>query len=334
MRLVTGIMVLLAAISGGIAFATPPAFPEMTAEEKKLDALVTQLCEKDDAGGLLLALQAAENMHGFHKGKIGTKAIRKLGQLKHAEAVAPLRRWAKKGNIEALTALAQIGGEEAVDGLIHAARFGQGKIVRRRAIALLGAADDPRVVAVLLGILSDTDEPQDLRLTALRSLTKRKIDQPRARKILALAANPDDPLASAVLREMGRQKDPAVLSPLIETLSAYLDRIDKPQVIATGNEEKTTKEKAAKEKAAELFEVGLSALEKVARAVSKGTEHSVILRSEVSVSKGKVERFRYKRAEVRGNQAERKRVLTLWEDWWKENKPSVLAPAPEADTAK
>ena len=327
-RLLTVVTGLCVAMGMGIAWGTPPKLPEMTPEERELDALVTHLCEREDGKGLMQAIEAAENMRSIHGSASANRAIKKLGEMEYAEAVGLLCKLAAKDKISAVQALARIGGEEAVGGIIQAARFGGRRIVRERAAGLLGGVDDPRAAEALFAILADAEEPGDLREIALRSLTAGPIDEARARKLLAATAAPDDPLAGTVLSRMGRQRPPAVLSPLIETLAALLERIDEAAPTDAGDEEAAARAQAAAKKCAELFDKGLTALECVAHEVAGKTDCTVILRAEVSVVKGEVESFGYKKAEVRANQAERKRVLALWAGWWKENRPLVVAEPP------
>jgi len=335
MRTMATLVAFLVLIAGGVALATPPALPPMTAEEKKFEVLVEKLCKANDAKGLLLALEAGEKMEGKQHSKSVEKVMRKLGELKHRDAVELLSRAiAERGSPTAIQVLSQIGGPKAVETLLNVADSTKGRTDKRSrtwAIVYLGRVDDVRITPTLLAIVSDAEDLAELRRFAIQSLWKKKLTEPLLRKVFSLSLNLDDPFATAGFgyarnpEDKAKRAEPALVTPLIEVLTTLLERSDMP--LPAGD----AAAKAVKEKTTERFLQGLTALEWIARDVAKGTEYSVMLRQDFEMLKGDKVHFSYNRGDVRASQAERKRVLALWTQWWNENKPAPEAPPKPAE---
>jgi|GEM_PF-5220823 len=352
---VASVVALLIGILAGPAQAIPPRLPPMTEEEKKLDQLVDELCAKEDAEGLLLALEAASEMPSPTIGKINSKIISTLGKLKSVAAVDALIKKAEQSDIVAIQALGEIGDGRAVDALARVAQQASWKHVRHRALGAVAGIGGLRAREMVFETLANVTELSEVRLLALRVSREwvPPLKENEWRRILRLATNLDDPFASAILREAGRCDDPSVIGPLLEALprlSALLEKAgEQPEddnleekETNTSTEELRTLIRQLSQRvgyseddefgktATKAFLTGLASLERLARKFEKQAGYSVILRRDVSVLKEGKKQIRYEHTNLVNDAEQRKQVIAFWTAWWNENQASLVKTDGEA----
>jgi|GEM_PF-5953568 len=320
-RHVVALMTGLAVVVGGFAARGEEPSALAPAELNKLDMLIDKLRAKKDVEGLIIALEGIGKIPGPRPRRleeIKRKVIGTLGALKSPEAIDPLIKEAERGSHSAIRALGEIGDERALDALIRVVRSGPDK---RAAIGSAARIGGPKAREVLMEVFCDRKETRDVRLKALQTEGKEHLlsEEADCRKLLRMAADLNDPPATAVLREPPRAGDPHIIGPLIETVSRLSDLIDtvedKPEKKGDGN---------PKTRVTKAFLTGLMSLEYLARKFSEHVGYSVILGCDVCVQEKGKERIRYNYTQLAEDREKRNRVTAFWAEWWNANKAKLL----------
>ena len=319
------LLLVILAVTHHRALGTPAQPFEMSEEGKRLLQRVQGLDAQKDVEGLLGALEAAQKLPPRDPGRVIPKIIDALGRvdpkgLKNDKVVAALAPVAKEYH-RAVGLLAKIGTEDARRVVADLAKTGPNKDIRHMAIAWLGRFKSPDMIRLLIQIASDKKEKPELRGAALRGLERSSLTGEQYRTLFRIAEDLSDPMLFPVLRLPARAKDPNAISPLIETIGKFSERIE-------------SQDPKVEVKAIKAFERGMWSLTEIAREVSKHVGYSIHLAAgDVSVSRGKKLEISYHRTHIIRHLEDRKRVLEFWSGWWHENREAVLHPEAKAREA-
>ena len=228
---VIALMTGLALVIGGFTARGEEPSTLAPTELNKLDMLIDKLRAKKDVEGLIIALEGIGKIQGPRPRRleeIKRKVIGTLGALKSPEAIDPLIKETERGSHSAIRALGEIGDERALDILILVARVSPDESTRRTAIVAVARIGGPKAREVLMEAFCDRKETRDVRLKALQTEGKEHMlsNEADCRTLLRMAADLNDPPATAVLREPPRAGDPHIIGPLIESVSRLSDLID------------------------------------------------------------------------------------------------------------